>query len=102
MFHYNWLWQIVCSILFKRRVGLLHLAVELIQKIGDYACLSINRYHSRLLVDNHSFPTRPEVITTCLLVAQPIRGAHGSLLHCIGCLQSYSDNNNVPARDTSK
>jgi hypothetical protein len=33
---YNWLWRIVCS---KSRVGLLHLAVELIQKIGDYACL---------------------------------------------------------------
>ena len=62
----------------------------------------INRYYSLLVVIHTAAPTRPEVIKTCLLVDKPIRGAHGSLLHCIGRLQSYANNNDVPARDTGK
>ncbi|KIL60461.1 hypothetical protein M378DRAFT_917388 [Amanita muscaria Koide BX008] len=40
MSYYNWLRRIVqYTILFKCRVGLLHLTVELIQEIGDYLSL---------------------------------------------------------------
>ena len=103
MSHYNLIWRVICSILFKCHVGLLHLAVELIQKIGDYVCVLFNQYYSSLTSWTiAASSTRPEVITTCLLLAQPMRGAHGSLLHCIRRLQSRFGNNDVPARDTGK
>ena len=43
-----------------------------------------------------------EVVTSCLFVAQPMRGASSPLLHNIGYIQSFDDNDDTPTRDTGE
>jgi hypothetical protein len=45
---------------------------------------------------------RPEVVTTCLFMAQPMHGAYSSLFRDIGYLRPNSDDNNTPARNAGK
>ncbi|KAM6502716.1 hypothetical protein JOM56_002693 [Amanita muscaria] len=67
MSYYNWLWRIVqYTILFKCRVGLLHLAVELIQEIGDY--LSLQDLKSLRLVCSWINRSIEPMVLSCIVL----------------------------------
>ena len=81
-------------------VGLLHLAVELIQHIGESVCPAL-----LLLIFNLAGTAalpRPEVVTTCLFMAQPMHGAYSPLFRDIGYLRPHSDDNDTSTRNAGK
>jgi len=81
-------------------VGLLHLAVEVIQHIGDNVrpTLLVLIFS---LVGTAALPRR-EVVTTCLFMAQPVHGAYSPLFRDIRYLLPYSDDNDTPTRNAGE
>ena len=81
-------------------MGLFHLAVEVIQHIGDNVCPILLFLIFNLV--GTAAPSRREVVKTCLFMAQPMHRTYSPLLRDIGYLLSYSDDDDTPTRDTGK